>query len=92
MPKPSMAAIREARRENRALLLANGWPKNPNNQRHFSLDGRRVMTAFVKGKGFWAHLAGESWVVHGRTYNQTLTLLVRMLHPEAEIIEASPSN
>ena len=87
MPKLDMDAIRAKGRENRAALLANGWPEGPDNQRYFYLKPYgRVLTAYIKGKGFWMHLEADSRVAFGQTYEAALKAMVRMLEPEAEEI------
>jgi hypothetical protein len=88
MAKLDMDTIRRKGAENRARLLANGWPENPSNQRYFWLKPYgRVLTAFVKGKGFYFHLESDPRVAFGRDYETALKAMVRILEPDAENIE-----
>lgn len=88
MKKQDMAAVREKGAANRQAMLANGWPLRPDNQRYFELKPYgRIMTAFVKGKGFWMHLQGDSRVAFAQGYEGALKALIRLLEPEVESIE-----
>jgi hypothetical protein len=77
----------ESRKDNHANLIANGWPNQTDNQRHFFLKPYgRVYTAFVRGKGFWMHLEGDTRVAFGREYDAAVRALIRIIEPGVESI------